>query len=90
MVRTAAHIANPIPATNGMWNNTATTAVCRETEAASDAYGVAVDLLAVHGRRTDAAVACREWAHVLLEAGRTEQAERVSSRADSLSTVSAS
>ena len=61
-----------------------------KTEAASDAYGVAVDLLAVHGRRTDAAVACREWAHVLLEAGRTEQAERVSSRADSLSTVSAS
>jgi transcriptional regulator with XRE-family HTH domain len=61
-----------------------------KTDAASDAYGVAVDLLAVHGRRTDAAVACREWADLLLEAGRAEQAARVSSRAESLSAVSSS
>ena len=48
---------------------------------AIDAYRRAVDLLTVHGRRSDAGEAALEWANFLKERGRKEEAERILRRA---------
>jgi tetratricopeptide (TPR) repeat protein len=50
-------------------------------DAAHDAYARAVDLLAVHGRRHDAARASDEWAAMLHERGRVDEADRILARA---------
>jgi transcriptional regulator with XRE-family HTH domain len=48
---------------------------------ANDAYRRAVDLLTVHGRRADAGEAALEWATLLRERGREEEAETILRRA---------
>jgi len=48
---------------------------------ATDAYRRAVDLLTVHGRRSDAGEAALEWANFLRERGREEEAEPILRRA---------
>jgi transcriptional regulator with XRE-family HTH domain len=55
---------------------------------ANDAFRRAVDLLAVHGRRHDAAESCLRWAEMLEATGRTEDAARASQRAADLGLVS--
>jgi transcriptional regulator with XRE-family HTH domain len=53
-------------------------------DAASDAYRRAVDLLAVHGRRHEAAKAAVEWGTFLRECGREDEAGPVLQRAADL------
>jgi tetratricopeptide (TPR) repeat protein len=48
---------------------------------ASDAYHRAVDIMTVHGRRTDAGETALEWATFLQEQGRAEEAEPILRRA---------
>src|SRR6266516_2550484 len=55
-----------------------------ETEQASRAYSSAVDLLSIHGRRADAAVAGEEWAALLAATGQRERAGRIQARARTL------
>jgi transcriptional regulator with XRE-family HTH domain len=52
-----------------------------EVTGASDAYRRAVDLLTVHGRRSDAGEAALEWANLLKEHGREDEAEPILRRA---------
>jgi transcriptional regulator with XRE-family HTH domain len=52
-----------------------------ESTGAGDAYRRAVDLLTVHGRRSDAGEAALEWAHFLEEQGRDDEAEPILRRA---------
>ena len=56
-------------------------ALQRNVESATDAYGRAVDLLSVHGQRFHAGTAALEWAGLLQEHGREEEAEPVLRRA---------
>jgi tetratricopeptide (TPR) repeat protein len=49
--------------------------------AAEDAYRRSVDLLTVHGRRTDAGEVALEWAALLKEQGRADEAEPILRRA---------
>jgi transcriptional regulator with XRE-family HTH domain len=53
-------------------------------DAAGDAYLRAIDLLAVHGRRSEAAAASTEWASTLEAAGRSKEAEAVRARGQTL------
>jgi tetratricopeptide (TPR) repeat protein len=55
-----------------------------DVEGAHATYPRAVDLLAVHGRRSDAARASDEWAALLREHGRDEEADAIVSRAADL------
>jgi transcriptional regulator with XRE-family HTH domain len=55
-----------------------------EETAALDAFPRAVDLLVVHGRRSDAARVAIEWAAYLSERGRETDAEAVAARAAGL------
>jgi tetratricopeptide (TPR) repeat protein len=48
---------------------------------AADAYRRAVDLLSVHGQRHDAGIASLEWAKLLQEHGRSDEAEPILRRA---------
>jgi tetratricopeptide (TPR) repeat protein len=48
---------------------------------ANDAYRRAVDLLTVHGRRSDAGEAALEWANLLKDHGREDEAEPILRRA---------
>jgi transcriptional regulator with XRE-family HTH domain len=64
-------------------------AVSGDVEAAHATYPRAVDLLAVHGRRHDAARASEEWAAMLREHGRGEDAEPILKRAADLQTAEA-
>jgi tetratricopeptide (TPR) repeat protein len=50
-------------------------------QGADDSYRRAVDLLTVHGRRSDAGAAALEWASFLREHGRDEEAEPILRRA---------
>jgi transcriptional regulator with XRE-family HTH domain len=50
-------------------------------EGANESYRRAVDLLTVHGRRHDAGMASLEWARLLQEHGREEEAEPILRRA---------
>jgi hypothetical protein len=52
-----------------------------EKSAALDSYRRAVDLLTVHGRRHNAGVASTEWASLLQELGRGDEAEPILRRA---------
>jgi tetratricopeptide (TPR) repeat protein len=52
-----------------------------EVTGANDAYRRAVDLLTVHGRRSDAGEAALEWANFLKEHGRDDEAEPILRRA---------
>jgi tetratricopeptide (TPR) repeat protein len=52
-----------------------------EVTGADDAYRRAVDLLTVHGRRSDAGEAALEWATFLKEQGRDDEAEPILRRA---------
>jgi tetratricopeptide (TPR) repeat protein len=52
-----------------------------EATGADDAYRRAVDLLTVHGRRSDAGEAALEWANFLKEQGRHDAAEPILRRA---------
>jgi tetratricopeptide (TPR) repeat protein len=52
-----------------------------EVTGANDAYRRAVDLLTVHGRRSDAGEAALEWANFLKEQGRDDEAEPILRRA---------
>jgi transcriptional regulator with XRE-family HTH domain len=52
-----------------------------EVTGADDAYRRAVDLLTVHGRRSDAGEAALEWANFLKEQGRDDEAEPILRRA---------
>jgi transcriptional regulator with XRE-family HTH domain len=58
-----------------------------EADEANEAFGRAVDLLIVDGRRHDAAQACEHWAEMLQKAGRADEAAAVSRRAGDLSTA---
>jgi transcriptional regulator with XRE-family HTH domain len=51
---------------------------------AGDAYRRAIDLLALHGRPNEAATASREWAEVLEQLGRAQEAVAVRAEAESL------
>jgi len=53
----------------------------RDVNAAVDAYRAAVDLLSVHGQRHDAGLAATEWAELLQESGRADEAETIRRRA---------
>ncbi len=55
-----------------------------EVEGAAGTYPRAVDLLAVHGRRYDAARAADEWAEMLREHDRGDEAEPIARRAAEL------
>jgi transcriptional regulator with XRE-family HTH domain len=55
-----------------------------DVEGAHATYPRAVDLLAVHGRRSDAARAADEWAAVLREHGREDEADPILNRAADL------
>jgi len=55
-----------------------------DVEGANSAYPRAVDLLAVHGRRSDAARASDEWAALLQEHGHGAEAEPILKRAADL------
>ena len=59
-------------------------ALQRDVDGASDAYRRAVDLLAVHGRRHEAAKAAVEWGTFLRECGREDEAGPVLQRAADL------
>lgn len=52
-----------------------------DNKGAEDAYRRSVDLLTVHGRRSDAGDAALEWAEFLKEQGRAEEAEPILRRA---------
>ena len=52
-----------------------------EVEPANETYRRAVDLLSVHGQKHDAGTAALEWAELLKEHGRAEQAEPILRRA---------
>jgi tetratricopeptide (TPR) repeat protein len=52
-----------------------------ETDAAIDTYRRAVDLLTVHGRRHNAGMASLDWASLLEEQGRGDEAEPILRRA---------
>jgi tetratricopeptide (TPR) repeat protein len=52
-----------------------------EATGADDAYRRAVDLLTVHGRRSDAGEAALEWANFLKEQGRSDEAQPIFRRA---------
>jgi len=52
-----------------------------DEKGAEDSYRRAVDLLTVHGRRADAGAAALEWASLLRERGRDEEAELILRRA---------
>jgi len=52
-----------------------------DTTGADDSFRRAVDLLTVHGRRVDAGEAALEWANLLKEQGRDEEAEPILRRA---------
>lgn len=56
-------------------------ALVGDTESAETTYRRAVDLLMVHGRRYDAGLASLDWAALLQEQGRAEEAEPVLRRA---------
>jgi transcriptional regulator with XRE-family HTH domain len=62
-------------------------AVSADVEGAHGTYPRAVDLLAVHGRRYDAARAADEWADLLREHGRGSEAEPIATRAAELRAV---
>jgi tetratricopeptide (TPR) repeat protein len=55
-----------------------------DTEGAHSTYPRAVDLLAVHGRRSEAARASEEWAALLREHGRGDEADPILKRAADL------
>jgi transcriptional regulator with XRE-family HTH domain len=57
---------------------------------AIDSYRRAVDLLVVHGRRSDAALAASEWGALLRDRGRDEEADAVLRRAADLGLAAAS
>jgi tetratricopeptide (TPR) repeat protein len=59
-------------------------AVSGDVEGAHGTYARAVDLLAVHGRRNDAAAASEEWATLLREHDRADEAEPILARAAEL------
>jgi tetratricopeptide (TPR) repeat protein len=59
-------------------------AVSGDVEGAHGTYPRAVDLLAVHGRRNDAARASEEWAAMLREHSRGDEAKRILARAAEL------
>jgi tetratricopeptide (TPR) repeat protein len=59
-------------------------AVRGDVEGAHGTYPRAVDLLAVHGRRHDAARAADEWAGMLREHGRGDEADPIARRAAEL------
>jgi tetratricopeptide (TPR) repeat protein len=59
-------------------------AAAGDVDGAHGTYPRAVDLLAVHGRRSDAARASDEWASVLREHGRDEEADAIAKRAADL------
>ena len=63
-------------------------AVSGDIEGAHATYPRAVDLLAVHGRRFDAAQASEEWAALLQEHGRGGEAEPIRARAAELRAAS--
>jgi tetratricopeptide (TPR) repeat protein len=52
-----------------------------QSDSALDAYRRAVDLLSVHGKRNDAGTAALQWADLLQERGRSEEAEPILRRA---------
>ena len=52
-----------------------------QTDAAIETYRRAVDLLTVHGRRHNAGMASLDWASLLQEQGRGEEAETILRRA---------
>ena len=56
-------------------------ALQKDVEAAADAYRGAVDLLAIHGKRHNAATAAQEWADLLGTNGRKDEAEPILRRA---------
>ena len=56
-----------------------------DVSAADESYRRAIDLLAVHGRRAEAASACTDWAEMLRAAGRAEEADAALERARVLS-----
>jgi tetratricopeptide (TPR) repeat protein len=62
-------------------------AVSGDVDGAHATYPRAVDLLAVHGRRHDAALAADEWAATLSEQGRAEEARPIRARAEELRTA---
>ncbi len=64
-----------------VWALAAGLALQGETNASIDSYRRAVDLLSVHGQRHDAGTAALEWAELLREHGRAEEAEPVLRRA---------
>jgi len=57
---------------------------------AIDSYRRAVDLLVVHGRRSDAALAASEWGALLRDRGRDGEADAVLRRAADLGLAAAS
>jgi tetratricopeptide (TPR) repeat protein len=59
-------------------------AVSGDVDGAHGTYPRAVDLLAVHGRRHEAARASEEWAAVLQRHGRGDEAKRIQARAAEL------
>jgi tetratricopeptide (TPR) repeat protein len=65
-------------------------AVSGDVEAARSTYARAVDLLAVHGRRNDAAEASEEWAAMLREHGRGDEADPILARAAELQAAASS
>ena len=70
-----------------MWALARGLGVSGDVEAAHGTYPRAVDLLAVHGRRNDAASASEEWATLLREHGRGDEAETILARAAQLRAV---
>jgi ATP/maltotriose-dependent transcriptional regulator MalT len=62
-------------------------AVSGDVDGAHATYPRAVDLLAVHGRRHDAALAADEWAATLSEHGRGDEARPIRARAEELRTA---
>jgi tetratricopeptide (TPR) repeat protein len=64
--------------------------VSGDVEGANAAYPRAVDLLAVHGRRQEAARASQEWAGMLQEHGRSGEAEPILARTAELRAVASS
>jgi transcriptional regulator with XRE-family HTH domain len=59
-------------------------ALAGDLASAGQAFGRAVDLLSVHGRRHDAARAAADWANMLSNAGRMDEAAAASERAAAL------
>ena len=62
-------------------------ALAGEVDGAHGAYARAVDLLAVHGRRHDAAEACDRWAKMLEQEGRSNEAKAIRDRAAELDRI---